>query len=960
MRTFLEHVANDIISKYGTDLSHIAVVFPNKRASLFLNDYLARMAGKPVWSPAYITISDLFRRHSELKVADTIKLVCDLYQCFIAQTGIDETLDHFYGWGQVLLADFDDIDKNMAEPDKVFANVRDIHELDGTDYLTDEQKAAIRKFFSNFSDNHNTLLKERFLKLWSKISDIYHAFNRRLEEQGLAYEGALYRKVVTTAEETEYEYEHYLFVGFNLLQEVEQRLFTCLKKQGKARFYWDFDRYYMSGNEAGHYISLYQSMFPNELDTADDDIYNQFATPKQISYIAATTENIQARYISKWLEREDRVSDGRRTAVVLCNEALLPTVIHSLPETVQKVNITTGYPLSQSPVASFVRQLVNLQVSGYVPSRDQFRLYHVKRVLQHPYTAFVSTCVSEQCEVLQQKHLYYPTRQDLCVDDGTRLLFDTKIDNNADLLDWLCRVLQTIASKANHDDPLFQESVFRTYGLLNRVRSLVVSGDLHVDVVTLQRLITQLITTTSIPFHGEPAEGLQVMGVLETRNLDFDHVLLLSTGEGNMPRGINDTSFIPYNIRKAYGLTTIDHKVSIYSYYFHRLLQRASDITIVYNNATTDGQTGEMSRFMLQMMVESPHHITFNTLQAGQQLHTTVIKPIEKTSEVTRRLIRRFSVDCHPSDANKNLPLLTPTGINRYLRCPLQFYYYYVCNLREPDTTEDDSIDNRMFGNIFHEASRLVYLQLMNSNGRIVASEIERMLHKRVDIERSVDEAIQKELFHSSACYTLNGLQIINREVIIHYLRLLLSQDLKITPFSIIGLECDLYEPIQIICGNTVFSSLIGGRIDRLDCINETSPEGVVTERIRVVDYKTGSRRPVPLASVEAIFEQESLNKHSDYYLQTFLYSCQVRRSQKYNPNKMPVSPALLFIQHSNLDPVLYFGKERINDVNETSRTFSQLLENIIAEIFNPSIPFVPTNDRNRCQRCPYKAICGI
>lgn len=960
MRTFLEHVANDIISKYGTDLSRIAVVFPNKRASLFLNDYLARMAGKPVWSPAYITISDLFRRHSDLKVADTIKLVCDLYQCFIAQTGIDETLDHFYGWGQVLLADFDDIDKNMAQPDKVFANVRDIHELDNTDYLTDEQKAAIRKFFSNFSDDHNTLLKERFLKLWSKISDIYHAFNRRLEEQGLAYEGALYRKVVTTAEETEYEYEHYLFVGFNLLQEVEQRLFTCLKKQDKARFYWDFDRYYMSGNEAGHYISLYQSMFPNELDTADDDIYNQFATPKQISYIAATTENIQARYISKWLEREDRVSDGRRTAVVLCNEALLPTVIHSLPETVQKVNITTGYPLSQSPVASFVRQLINLQVSGYVPSRDQFRLYHVKRVLQHPYTAFVSPCVSEQCEALQQKHLYYPTRQDLCVDDGTRLLFDTKTDNNADLLDWLCRVLQTIACKANHDDPLFQESVFRTYGLLNRVRSLVVSDDLHVDVVTLQRLITQLITTTSIPFHGEPAEGLQIMGVLETRNLDFDHVLLLSTGEGNMPRGINDTSFIPYNIRKAYGLTTIDHKVSIYSYYFHRLLQRASDITIVYNNATTDGQTGEMSRFMLQMMVESPHHITFNTLQAGQQLHTTVIKPIEKTSEVTRRLIRRFSVDCHPSDANKNLPLLTPTGINRYLRCPLQFYYYYVCNLREPDTTEDDSIDNRMFGNIFHEASRLVYLQLMNSNKRIVASEIERMLHNRVDIERAVDEAIQKELFHSSACYTLNGLQIISREVIIHYLRLLLSQDLKITPFSIIGLECDLYEPIQIICGNTVFSSLIGGRIDRLDCINETSPEGVVTERIRVVDYKTGSHRPVPLASVEAIFEQESLNKHSDYYLQTFLYSCQVRRSQKYNPNKMPVSPALLFIQHPNLDPVLYFGKERINDANETSRTFSQLLENIIAEIFNPSIPFVPTSDRNRCQRCPYKAICGI
>ena len=953
MKSFLQYVAEDVVSKHGTNLSRIAVVFPNKRASLFMNEYLARQADHPIWSPAYITISDLFRRHSKRQVADPIKLVCDLHKCFIEQTGIDETLDHFYGWGQLLIADFDDLDKNMGDADKVFANLRDIHELDNINYLSEEQKAVIRRFFSNFSDDHNSLLKQRFLQLWSKMGDIYHAFNRCLEAQGLAYEGALYREVALQ-ESIDFHYDTYIFVGFNLIQPVEQRLFMKLKKEGRAHFYWDFDHYYMSNNEAGHYIAQYLADFPNELDNSDKGIYRQFTTSKEISYIAAPTENIQARYISSWLRENERFKDGRRTAIVLCNENLLQTVIHCLPEEVDKVNVTTGFPLMQSPAASLVIQLFALQTMGYDQQRACFRLRYVNSVLRHPYAVFISSEAAVLHKELNEQKIYYPSEQRLGTDDSLALLFKHQ-DNNEQLVNWLCNIIQHIARQATNTDPLFQESVFRTYTLLNRLHGLIETGDLQVDVITLQRLLTQLINSTSVPFHGEPAEGIQVMGVLETRNIDFDHVLLLSCNEGNLPKGVNDTSFIPYNIRKAYGLTTIDHKISIYSYYFHRLLQRAKDVTILYNNATADGQTGEMSRFMLQLMVESPHKIKFKTILSSQSFSPFAPQTIKKSDEVMKRIIRQFTPRAEDSAA---IPRLTPTAINRYMRCPLQFYYRYACGLIEPDETDDDTIDNRIFGNIFHEASRIIYSRLMEKSHEILAKDLKELLRQKVDIERAVDQAFSTELFKlqkmsKSRQMELNGLQIINREVIIHYIRQLLQVDIRLAPFHIIGLECDVVAPLH--CKN--IHTTIGGRIDRLDCVRQEDGKYV----IRVIDYKTGSSRLKPLADTTSIFNEEETAKHADYYLQTFLYSCLVRSSKQYNGKGLPVSPALLFIQHAggdDYDPVLFFGKERINDVADYSKEFGQLLVEKIEEIFDATIDFAPTSDRKRCEYCPYQHLC--
>lgn len=981
MKAFLKIVAKDMLEKYGTDMSDIAVVFPNKRASLFLNNYLAQLAHKPIWTPTYITISDLFRRHSDLKVADPIKSICDLHKTFVKCTGIDETLDHFYGWGQLLLADFDDVDKNMVDAKQLFANLSDIHELDDVSYLTDYQKEMIRKFFSNFSDDHNSELKKRFLQLWCHFYDIYTEFNQRMTEQGLAYEGALYRSVVSN-ESIEFRHKKYLFVGFNMMQVVELNLLNRLKKQGKAAFYWDYDQYYMDGNnEAGHYIRQYLPYYPNELaDYPQQEIYNNMTKNKDITYISAPTENIQARYVNSWLKENGRYKMGRNVAIVLSDESLLQSVIHSLPQEVGSINITIGYPLQQTPFYSLIQQLIQLQGIGHPKQGDTYRLHYVLIALRHPYTRYISEKYTELLAKLDEQKRFYPSRDFLSMDgdEGLTLLFRnleeataSQDEYNRKLITYLLDVLRTIGTHAKElNDPLFHESLYRTYTLLNRLQDLIIAGDLQVDIITLERLIQQLIQTTSIPFHGEPAEGIQVMGVLETRNLDFDHILILSCNEGKLPKGVNDSSFIPYSLRKAYGLTTVENKVAIFAYYFHSMLQRAHDITLTYNNATEDGQSGEMSRFMLQMMVESQHSIKRKTLVAGQKPLRPAYSEAQKTDEVMAVL--------------DNIKMITPTFLNTYQRCQKQFYYKYVKGLLEPDEIDEDEVDNKIFGNIFHRAAELFYYTFASKDdiatddqGKqrlirpivITADDLDHALKDTSLIYRLVDRAFREELFKvSSSDYhpKYNGLQLINKEVIASYLRQLITIDRRQAPFTIIGMEIVVSTTLGVATARGQKLFRIGGFIDRLDSVaasGNPSALGNLAERIRVIDYKTGRSRTSHPKDIEEVFSTQPLaiGKHNDYYLQAILYSLIVKNDRRYNPAQEPVSPGLLFIQNAgadDYDPTLKLGKELLTDVAPLETKFTDHLRSLLADIYDPALPLKPTEDKKRCVFCPYAALC--
>lgn len=949
-----------MLAKWGTDMSRIVVVFPNKRAALFMNEYMARMAGKPMWSPAYTTISELFGKHSEYVVGDSIKLVCDLHKSFVKCTGIDETLDHFYGWGQLLLTDFDDIDKNMADADKIFCNLKDIHELDDLSYLTDEQRELLKRFFANFSHDQETELKKRFLSLWSHFGDIYHDYNQRLRNQGIGYEGAIYREVATR-KDIEFEYDTYIFVGFNLLQKVEQELFANLKKAGKAHFYWDFDTYYMPRNNsaytnaAGKYIAMYLEDFPNELDVCSADIYQNMRRPKDVSFVMASTENIQARYASQWLREEGRCLAGRKTAVVMCDEAILAPIIQSLPPEADKVNITSGFPLGMTPIASFVSLLLDTYTSGIAGKGTCYRAQYASKLLRHAYTRYISDKANDVYATIKEQHLVYPDHATLTMngeDQGLALLFKTINIGNVHLLHHVETIIKLIGVNAKDtEDAFLQESVFRMYTIINRLEQLAANGDMDVDINTLRRLIKQLIAAATIPFHGEPVVGIQIMGVLETRNLDFKHLLLLSCNEGNMPKGVNDSSFIPYAIRKAHGLTTIDNKVAIYSYYFHRLLQRAEDITIVYNNTTDNGHTGEMSRFMLQMMVDGQQKIKHYNLLADNSPIAHKPKSVSKAGSIKEKL-----------DGMKSL---SPSAINRYIKCPLMFFYQYVASIKEPDC-EDDVVDNRMFGNIFHKSAQLIYDDIMShNNGRIEKSSIQKYLNTKGLLESIVDRAFNEELFkvkNSMRSPYYNGLHLINRKVLIEYLRQLLHSDQRTAPFEMLALEDAVYTQIAFETeDNNVRKIRIGGIIDRLDRVTDART-GVST--IRVVDYKTGIQATRKIKEIEEIFSDMNISqKHSDYYLQAILYSLIVDNSTKYNKQKDCVSPALLFVKQAskeNYDPVLEIDSQKIANVREYKVEFEQHLKEVLHDIFNTNLPFTPTTDNTRCDKCAYRRICKV
>ena len=967
--SFLEYVAKDIIARHGTNLSDIVVVFPNKRASLFMNDCLAGMAERPIWAPAYTTISDLFGTHSRLKKANDIKLVSDLHKTFCEITGSNEPLDRFFSYGLQMVNDFDDIDKNMADAGQVFGNISGLHEYDNADYLTDSQKEVIRRFFGE-SDGADisTRLKRRFVTLWNRLYDIYTVYRERLRGQGLAYEGMIYRDVASTGDIDGLAHDGlHIFVGFNLLQKAEQRLFKIYKDHGNARFYWDFDKYYMNDdNEAGQCIRRYLDVFPNELDN-DGDIYDNLGKEKRITYIGAPTEDIQARYINRWLEDDGRAAAGRRTAIVMCDETLLPTVIHCISPETGEVNITGGYPLRLSPVSTMIDRLIEMQCE------KKLRLHTVRRVLDHPLACRISDGCHDLCRQLIKDKKYYPLPDDLMKDDNLTALF-TRAEGNRDILAYLMEIIKIMArgrtDQTETDDTpgtsvmadAIDSGLYKYFTIINTLRQMVESGDLNIETDTMQRLIQQVAGANTLPFSGEPAVGVQIMGVLETRNLDFDHLLLLSCNEGNMPKVTNDTSLIPYSVRKEHSLTTTDNKVAVYSYYFHRLISRAEDITMVYSAGTTDNKLNEMSRFMMQLMVESGHKIKRCMLGTGADCLQTDradaavdIAPIviEKDARIIEKMKQRF---CR--DENNRKKSISPSAINKYMRCKMQFYFNYVAGLQEPDDNDDTVIDNRIFGNIFHKAAELMYKdERMQKSG---------VRPTREQITAYVDNAFKTELFNIDeetcdrhALPPLNGMHLINREAVIKYMERLCDIDGRETSILRIITERKTNYDLHIDTSAVISGISVCGIIDRID--EFIDKEG--HRRMRVVDYKTGSPPRGKMKNIDEIFSSEtSHDKHPDYFLQTMLYAITVSENREYNPDGLPVSPALLFIQAAGADdkdPTLKFDDHPITDISIYADEFKKRLKEKIAEIFDPDIPFVQNDNDKSCRYCPYKELCG-
>lgn len=957
MESFLKLVAADLYKHTEGNLAHTAVVFPNKRAGLFFNEYLAQESDSPIWSPAYVSISELFRSLSPWEVGDPVKLVCELYKIFRRETQSTETLDDFYFWGEMLISDFDDADKNRVDTDKLFSNLQDLRNImDDYTFIDDEQEEAIRQFFQNFSIERRTALKERFISLWNVLGNIYKGFRESLASQNIAYEGMMYRHVIEHLDVDKLPYEKYVFVGFNVLNKVEHTLFTQLKDAGKAVFYWDYDEFYMKENrqavthEAGEFIRRNLRDFPSPLS---GELFKNLSKPKEVHYIASSTENAQARYLPQWI-RNNLTTPEKETAVVLCNEALLQPVLHSLPAEVKHVNITMGFPLSQTPIYSFLIALLELHTHGFNFKSGRYTFQSVVTLLKHPYTRQLTGQAELLEKELTRNNRFYPLPGELGKDEFLTRLF-TPLSGNLNLCIRLSETLQQVASiyQANTSgtedtdafNQLYRESLFKAYTTINRFRTLIEEDELTVQSETFRRLLVKVLSTTNIPFHGEPAIGMQVMGVLETRNLDFRHLVLLSVNEGQLPKSGGDSSFIPYNLRKAFGMTTIEHKIAVYAYYFYRLLQRAERITLIYNTSSDGLNRGEWSRFMLQFLIEWPHPITRQFLEAGQSPQGTSSITVEKTPDVMRQMQSLFDVRANPKAK------FSPSALNYYLDCPLKFYYRYVAGLSAPDEVSAE-IDSATFGSIFHYAAEHIYKDL-TTHGKVINKEaLETLLRNEVKLQDYVDTAFKKLFFNvpQNEKPEYNGVQLINSAVIARYLKQLLQNDLRYAPFTFIASEMEVDEPIDIQTPKGVIKSRIGGIIDRMD-----SKDGT----LRIVDYKTGGDADTP-PHVESLFIPDK--KRSNYVFQTFLYAAIMCRKQP----TMKIAPALLYIHRAATEtysPVIQMGeprkpKEAVEDFSKYEKEYRERLQGLLEEIFNPEKSFTQTEIIEKCTYCDFKALC--
>ncbi|MBR5374868.1 MAG: PD-(D/E)XK nuclease family protein [Paludibacteraceae bacterium] len=988
---FLQLVAEDLTAKYGGELSDLTVVFPNNRARLFFNNYLVKSVDKPIWSPSYMTIQDMFASCTNLKVADEPKLICDLFKAYSAhidweELGVEpETMDSFYFWGEVILSDFEDVDNNLVPAKMLFKNMVELSKMeDDFSFLSEDQIASLQRFFHNFSVDQKSLLKRKFMALWNALLPMYNEFRERLRSQGLAYGGMLHRIVVDEVLRQKgvepFPSAKYVFVGFNVLNKCEIELFSRLRKADKALFYWDTDDFYMNMPDVRHEAATFMSQnlekFPNELPRSVLNVFRN--TSKHFSYISSSTDNAQAKYLNDFLAscKEKGFSDSD-TAVVLCDESLLLPVLHSIPPCVDDLNITMGLPLIQTPVYALVKVLVEMQCNVSINAGKQlhsvpFRL--IRETLCNPYVQIAFEGSAELYDKIVKEHKYFPTIDYLRGgNDSLELLFSF-VDANSDeasssMLKWLVAILKKVAtyyrkgaadpqddaSPALDDaiyDPLYKEALFRTYTVVNRLLALSENGDLQVNVQTLCKLLERMLSTVSVPFSGEPVKGMQVMGFLETRNLDFKNVVMLSVNEGVLPKGGGESSFIPHSLRHAFGMTTIEHKNSLYAYYFYRLLQRVENATFLYCTATNGGSKGQMSRFLMQLLAETDIEVDLQDLRSDIEVSPTSVFEVAKTEGMIKKLRHTYDKASNPSAS-----ILSPSMLNTYISCQLKFYFSYIMGLKEPEELEDEA-DNRLLGLVLHAAMEEIYGRFKE---KYVEEEDLRQLLEQEKIEGVVDNAFRREYFKTdeNAHIDYSGQQLLLKMAVLAFVKNVLSIDLQNrVPFKIVGVETKEITHEFVVDG---MRFTLGGIIDRL----QEEGQGIY----RVVDYKTGGIKKnsngtgsskVSFPDISILFEGDNPDRerYMPYALQVMLYAylCTVEKGKK-------TIPSLLYVRYKDGLKNLFMGDGKEKDeISMISPDLCEAIERNLTELlrgmFDLNTPFVQTSNANNCEYCPYIEIC--
>ncbi len=958
MTYFLEHIAKHLYSEHGNRLNSHCLVFPNRRAGLFFLKYLAAEINKPVWTPAIMTINDLFRSLSELQLAENEILLFELFKVYRSVKKSSESFDDFYFWGDMLLNDFDDVDKYLVDASKLFRNVQDIKEIDQQfGGLTDEQAEIIKRFWVNFNPEKQTRQKEGFKSIWSVLNDLYEEFRKSLREKDLAYEGMIFRDVVEDPgrkNTTDFRWEMVHFIGFNALNECERSLMTRLKKEGRARFCWDYDNSYIRGsklNSAGYFLRDNIKTFGN--DMPGEWSYDSPSLKRRI--IDTSSDVAQVKLIPELIKKIPGITpeNAHETAVILADENLLMPVLTSLPEDIPDINITMGYPLRHTSVYTLVKHLLDLQRNALV--QDRIILFCYRDVISILKNSLVMDLMNEKDneivgEIIEKNLIRVPSGRFEQSENLTGIF--RKPSSPALISDYLKSVLSLIVSHDPEEDDedgidrtqrnIRNEFIYRIILSINRLDAVASSPEISFTVNTWISLLDRLLRNQSVPFSGEPLSGIQIMGILETRTLDFKNLIILSVNEGILPAVTTGSSFIPFSLREAFGLPSINHRESVYAYHFYRLLQRAENVTFIYNSNPEGLRSGEMSRFLQQMKYDPVMKPEFLNLSFEIRNLGTVSEKIERTEEHQLQLVARFS-------AGENNKILSPTAINMWLNCRMKFYYRYICGLKEPESITEE-IDPALLGTILHETMKNLYKGFVGR--KVNASSIGTILSYKPTILKIVSRTI-RELFSRENDAAIAGNELIVTEVLMVYIGRILEADKILSPFTVEDLERPVRFPATVGEGENIIRLLSGGNIDRID-----SKDGVT----RIVDYKTGAIAD-SISSIGDLFTEDR-KKGYDGWLQTLLY-CEgyihekpgtVVRPSVYKVKKAPGEHLtdMLVIKESKGEGI------PVDDYNTVRQEFMEGLRSTIGKIFNRNEPFAMTasDGWNKCSYCPYRALC--
>ena len=947
MNPFLRQVAHYLYRKHSAELDRFCLVFPSRRAGVFFNAYLNELISQPMIGPEVTTISQLISSYSEIEQADQVSLIVKLWDVYNEVTGFDEPIDEFFFWGEILLNDFDDIDKYLLNADDLFTNISDLKELEHKfDYLTEEQRKAIENFWGALGKAGHSLNKEKFLALWEKLPQIYRRFTQLLRQQKVGYNGLIYRKIATRPEtfrSKNPDLRKFVFIGFNALNNCEKAIFKYLGNAQLALFFWDFDNAYVQDpdNEAGHFLRSNLTRFPPPSDFIPES--RDTAAKQNIQIVSAPGKMAQAQIVNAINSIGNFSANTRfdHTALVLADESLLLPVISATGNKFGKMNITMGFPLTATPVYGFLMQLLSLQrnIRRNADGTPHFYFKPVIALLNHQFVSSPET--AEFLKTIHRHNKVYLSPGELRTGQLTEKIF-TVTEGWEAIFDYLLSIITHLAKvfQTKEDEPARLEAEYLYHAFLSVSRLKDSIADLKAPELpqkVLFRLIDQNLRRISIPFEGEPLAGLQVMGLLETRCLDFENLMVFSANEGNLPSAGNSHSFIPYHLRKGHGMPTFEERDAMYAYYFYNLIQRAGNVALVYNSVNDGANSAEMSRYLFQLQytpVDKPGmlSLTFDFKSTGQQPIS-----IEATRQHQELLFSKYS--------DKSL---SPSAINTYLDCKLKFYLKYIAGLKEQDELKEE-IDPVMFGNLFHHAVELIYKPF--DNREITAQNIQLILQNKQKIEEAVFLSFAEKYYSlkpdQAKKLKLNGHNLLVAGHIQYYLTQLLKNDQKITPFRIIELEGAHSGIFRIQTETGPREIQAGGIIDRID---------QTRDGVRIVDYKTGRNLELNFDRWEQLTDR-NLQKRKKEIFQTLLYS-EVYQLEHPETAIIPAIYKLDDLFKEDFNPQITFGKNSFT-YSDIQTGFQSVLQELLNELFSATNVYSQTNDSRKCGYCPFKKICN-